>query len=101
MVLIPQPFEDPLGRVPLLTGRLFIVFENLMNDRQERFERRFSARSLLSIPWWLRVRKNLLQRVPTQFILAAGRSLAQLLGQHTAADFGPKLHVSVHSCTSL
>ena len=43
-VLVPQPLEDPLGRVPLLLRRLPVVLQDLVDDRQERLELRLRPR---------------------------------------------------------
>jgi hypothetical protein len=34
-VFIAQPLEDPLGRMPLLLGRLSVILQDLLDDRQE------------------------------------------------------------------
>ena len=37
-MLITQPGMDPLGRVPLLLDDPFVVFQNLIDDRNERIQ---------------------------------------------------------------
>ena len=96
-VFIAQPLEDPLGRVPLLLRGLAIVFENLVNDRQKRFQLPLRSRLALPVPGRLRVRQNLLQRVPAQTVLPAGGTPAQLVRQHLPTNLSPKLHVGSHS----
>src|SRR5207248_11449561 len=34
-VFVPQPLEDSLGRMPLLLGRLSVVLQDLLDDRQK------------------------------------------------------------------
>ena len=100
-VLVTQPFPDPLGRVPLLARCLLICLQNLLDDRQKRLDLRPGPRPSLAISWRLLMRQNLLQRLPVQSVLLAGRTLAQLLRQNLPANFCPQFHVGVHSCTSL
>ncbi len=97
VALLAQPLEDPLGRVPLLWRRVFVSFQNLVDQRHERPEHRLRPRLLPPIARRLLVLKDLLQRVPMQFILLACLSLRQLAGQHQATHFTPSFHVGVHS----
>ncbi|HCK42365.1 MAG TPA: hypothetical protein DHW22_12130, partial [Planctomycetaceae bacterium] len=55
----------------------------------------------LAIAGRLLMGQHLLQRVPADVIFAASGVLAQLASQYPTADFGPLLHVSIHSCTFL
>src|SRR5262249_23115785 len=46
------------------------------------------------------VGQDLLEGQPVDLVLAAGRALADLVGQDAAADLGPLLHVGVHLSAS-
>ena len=77
-----QSIEDPLDRVALLGWGCFILFENLVDDRQHPIEFRLATRLTLPIARRLFVVENLLQRFPVQLVFFTDRSLALLLGQH-------------------
>jgi hypothetical protein len=96
-VFIPQPLEDPLRRVPLLLGRLPVLGEDLVNDRQKRFELALRSRLVLPIAGRLLVRQDLLESVPAQSVLPAGGTPAQLAGQNPPTNVSPELHIGSHS----
>src|SRR5277367_1717657 len=100
-VLVAQPLEDPSGRVSLLLRRLPVVGEDLVNDRQKWLELALRPWLALPVTRWLLVGQDLLQRVPTQTVLAACATTAQLAGQHLSANVSPKLHVGTHSSAFL
>jgi hypothetical protein len=60
----PQPFEDPLRRVPLLLQLAFVVLQDLVDDRNERIELRSGRRLRPSIARWNRVLQDLRNRLP-------------------------------------
>ncbi len=39
--------------------------------------------------------------LPAEVVLPAGGSLRELAGQHPATNFGPLIHVSIHSWASV
>ncbi len=94
-MLVPQPLEDPLRRVPLLAVDLPVALEDLLDDRQEPVELRLP---LLRQPVArrLHVRQDLRQRVPVDPVLGTGRPLADLAPEDPAANLAPHLHVGVH-----
>ena len=100
LMLGPQSIEDPLDRVALFGRRLLVLLENFMNDRQEPIELRLGPRLTLPVAGRLGVVEDFLQGFPVQVIFLTDRPLAFLLGQHQATDFGPEMHVLVHSCFS-
>src|SRR3984885_13850820 len=79
-VFIAESLEDPLRRVPLLLRRLAVAGEGLVNDRQERVQLPLRPWLALPVTRRLLVGQDLLQRVPTQTVLAARATLAQLAG---------------------
>ena len=87
--------------MPLLLRCLFICFKNFVNDRQKRLQLGRLARLPLAIAGRFVMRKHFHQRMPVQLVLSASSSLAQLTGQHSPPDFGPLLHVSIHSSAFL
>jgi len=91
--LAPQSIEDPLDRMTLLGRGLLVLLENLMDYRQEPIELGLGPRLTLLIARRFRVAEDLVQRLPVQVVLCADRSLALLLGQYQATDFGPEMHV--------
>jgi UDP-N-acetylmuramyl pentapeptide phosphotransferase/UDP-N-acetylglucosamine-1-phosphate transferase len=95
-VLRLEPLEDPLRRMPLLPRSLLVGFEDLMNDRQHRRQDPPRSNLALPIPRRLRMRQDLLQRVPAQLVLQAGGTLAQAVYQHGLANRFPNLHVTSH-----
>ena len=97
-VLVPQPLPDPAGRVPLLLRGLPVGVQDLADDGQERPEGRLGPGLPRPVPRRLLVGQDLLERQPVDLVLAAGLPLADLAGQHPAADLGPDLHVGEHSC---
>ena len=100
-MLVSQPLEDSLGRMPLLLGCLTVLFQNLVDDRQERLQLPLRPRLALPLTGRLGMRQNLLQRVPTKVVLLTRSTPAQLLRQHQPTDLFPKLHVASHSWASL
>ena len=50
---------------------------------------------------WLRMRQNLLQRVPMDVVFRTRCSLADFAAQDAAADLRPFLHIRKHPSTSL
>ena len=68
-----------------------------MNDRQERFQLRLATAFFLLIAGRFFMAEDLLQGSEVDVELPASRPLAQFSCQDHATDFGPKLHVSVHS----
>ncbi len=64
-LFVAQPLEDPLGRVSLLLRGLAIVFENLVNDREKRFQLPLRPWLALPVTRWLRVGQDLLEGMPT------------------------------------
>ncbi len=96
-VLDDQPVEDPLGRVPLLLRGPPVGLQDLGNQRQIRLHLRPLARLRPSVSRRLDVAEDLLERLPVQPVLPARLALADLAGQHPAADFRPQLHVAQHS----
>jgi len=91
-----QSVEDAFGGVTLLAGRVPVLLENLMDDRQEWLQLPLGAGLGLPIAWRLTVLQDLRKRVPMQAILLAGPSFAELFGEYASSDLGPKLHVGVH-----
>ena len=87
-MLVPQPLEDPSGRVPLLAVDLSITLEDLLDDWQERLQLR-GPPLREPVTRWLGVRQDLLQRVPVNVIFLARRPLADLTVQDAAADLNP------------
>jgi hypothetical protein len=85
-LFIAQPLEDPLGRVSLLLRGLAIVFENLVNDREKRFQLPLRPWLALPVTRWLRVRQDLLQRVPAQTVLPARLTPAEFVRQGPADE---------------
>ena len=83
-----------------LGGDFLSCFENFMNDRQELIELGLGPRLTLPIAGRLGVGEDFLQGFPVQVVFLTDRPLAFLLGQHQATDFGPEMHVLVHSCFS-
>ena len=100
-LFVAQPFEDPLGRVPLLLGRLSVVLQDLVNDRQERFQLALRSRLVLPIARRLLVGQNLLQGVPAEAMLPAGGTPTQLASQHLPTNVSPELHIGSHSSAFL
>jgi len=96
VMLVPQPREDPLGRMPLLSMNLLVALEDLVDDRQELADLRLRSRLLLLVLRRLRVRQNPLERIPVDLVLPAYRPLARLVRQHLTSDLYPFLHVSEH-----
>jgi len=62
-VLVPQPLEDPLRRVPLLLQLAFVVFQDLVDDRDEGVELRPDRRLRAPIPRRHRVLQDLRHRL--------------------------------------
>lgn len=75
-------------------GSAAIGFQDLLDHRQERFQLPLRPRLPLPITGRLGMRQNLLQRVPAQMVLLAGRTLTQLARQHLPTNLFPKLHVA-------
>jgi hypothetical protein len=96
-VLGLQPLKDPLGRMPLLLRSLLVSFENLVNDRQRRRQYPLRPRLLLTIPRRFRMRQNLVQRVPAELVLLAGRPL---LRPFTSTSWRIDFHSSISLRTS-
>lgn len=65
-----------------------VIFQNLMDDWRNVFQLRLPARLHLAITGWFLVGDDLLQRGPTQFVLAASGALAQLARQHSPTHLG-------------
>jgi hypothetical protein len=74
-----------MRRVPLLSGGLPVVLQDLVNYRQERFELPLLSRLVLTTTRRRIMRQELLQRMPAQTVLATGLPLAELARQ----DFTP------------
>ncbi len=96
-MLCHQPVKDPLGGMALLARSLAIVFQNLVDDRQEWADFRFGSWLSLLIAGRIDMLQDPGERVPVNRVLLTGRSLAEFLVQHAAADFRPHLHIRVHS----
>jgi len=62
--LVPEPFENPLGRVPLLLGSLAVLLEDLMNNRQKWPQLRFRSRPVQLKIGWFFMPQNLIQGLP-------------------------------------
>ena len=100
IVLCAESLEDPLGRMTLLAGRLLIGFEDLGDDRKERFDLRLRTNLLLAVARGLFMLEDLHQRMPADVVMLHRRSLAHPFNQQPATDFRPKLHIYVQSGTS-
>lgn len=60
-----------------------------------------SIAKLLPITGRLRVRQDLLERVPAQTALLYGSPLTELAGQYLTPYISAEIHVGSHSCASL
>ena len=65
-VLVPQPFQDPLRRVPLLYGPCLIFFQDPVDHTRERVEHGRGRRPGPPISGRDRERQHLANRVPVQ-----------------------------------
>lgn len=99
-VLAAKPFEDSLAGVALLRMDLLVGLQNLMNNRDERPNRRLASHALLAIAWRLFVAENLLNRSEIQIVLLAGLTPAHAADEYLAADLCPLVHVGNHSFPS-
>ena len=99
-MLVAEPPEDPHGGVPLLPGRLGVVLEDLVDDRQERVEDRGPLGKDAAIAGRLGVGEDLFEGLPVDAVLAAGGASAQAVDEDATADLGPVLHVRVHPSAS-
>ncbi len=99
-MLGPQSIEDPLDRMALFGRGLFVLLEDFLNERQEPIQLGLGPRLTLPIAGRLGVAEDFFQGLPVQVVFLTDRPLAFLLGQHQATDFGPEMHVLVHSCFS-
>src|SRR3978361_2373064 len=95
-VLVAEPLEDAVGRVPLLPGGLLVGLEDLVDDAQEGVELGPGPGGRAAVAGRLGVGEDLGERVPVEAVLAAGGALAQAVDEDATADLGPVLHVGVH-----
>jgi hypothetical protein len=65
-VLVPQPLEYPLRRVPLLYRPPFVIFKDPVDHTRERVEHWTGRRTYPPVPGWDRERQHLADRVPVQ-----------------------------------
>ncbi len=92
-VLVPQPLEDALGRVPLLSGRPAIRLQDGVNYAGEGLNLRFARRPLPRVALGRRIGQHLAHRVPMQAEHSGGLPNAHPL--HQAGLAHPKIRVHV------
>ena len=91
-VFVPEPLMDPLRRVPLLLQLAFVVFQDLVDDRNERIELRTGRRLRPTIPRWHRVLQDLRNRLPVDPEHSRRLALAHPLDMARPAYPVVKLH---------
>ena len=99
-MLVAETFKDTLAGVTLFPMNLPVTLQDLVNDRQERFQLRW-PRPTPPIARRFRVRENLLERIPMNPRLGARSTLADLVAQDPATDLSPFLHIREHPCLLL
>ena len=92
-VLVPQPLEDALGRVPLLSGRPAVRLQDGVNYAGEGLQLRFARRPLPRVALGRRIGQHLAHRVPMQAEHSGGLPNAHPL--HQAGPAHPKIRVHV------
>ena len=97
VLLVAEPFPDPLGGMPLLSGHLTIFDQPLLDPFFKRPDLRLSARLALAVARWLAVREDLLQRQPMHARLPQDGPLARPAYQHPFAYLSPLVHVGIHA----
>jgi hypothetical protein len=91
-VLITQPLENPLRRVPLLPDPSLILFENLVDDRDERIQLRPRRWALSPIPRRHRMLQNLGNRLAIDPKMTRHRPLTHPVNMARSAHPPVKLH---------
>jgi len=99
-VFLAEPIEDPPARVTLLRVFLLVVFQDRVNDREKRPDRRLAALDLLPVAGRLRMAHDLLDRPEIQIVLLARLPPAEAIDEHITPDVGPLIHVGNHSFPS-
>ena len=89
--------RDSPRRVALLLRSLAVVYQDLMNDRQELVGLGLRSRPGLAVAGWLIVRQDLREPMPAETVLLTGATLAQLVRQHQPTNLFPKLNVGSRS----
>ena len=100
-VLVTQPLEDAVRRVPLLPGRLPVILQDLLDDGQKRFQLALRAGLTLAVTGRLAMSQDLLECVPAEAVLLHRGALTEFTRQHLPSDVLPELHVGSHSWASL
>ena len=85
-VLVPEPLEDALGRVPLLPGNAMIIVQNLVYDAGVGLKLRAPRWALSPVARRHRVGQHLAHRVPVQAEHAGGFPNAHPLHHHRPAN---------------
>ena len=65
-MLVPEPLEDPLGCVALLSGDLSVSFQYGVNHPAEGLQLGPAGWVLAPVAWWYRIGQHLAHRVPVQ-----------------------------------
>jgi hypothetical protein len=86
-MLVPQPLEDPLGRMVLLHRPGFVIGQNAVDDRDERIELRPHRRPAAPV-----ARRHREPRSRIDPEAPRRRPLAQSLNPHRPPDLRIKIH---------
>ena len=92
-VLVPQPLEDPLRGVALLSGNSAIGFQDRVNYAGVRLKLRLARRALPRVALGRRIVQHLAHRVPVQ--VEHPGSLPNAHPLHQAGPPHPKIHLHV------
>ena len=91
-MLVAQPFEDPLGRMPLLHRRCPVSLQDRIDHRQQRPQLRLRRRLLARISRWQREPAHLGHRLPVEPENPRRLATAVTLHEHKAPNGGITLH---------
>ncbi len=93
LVLILQPIEDPLRRVPLPGWPLLVVVQNRVDHAQPRPQLGPPDRLLPLVAWWHRILQHLPDRLSRQPKLPGYRSLTPALNTNRTTYTPVYLHL--------